>query len=156
MPKTFSLIIPARNSAAMLAKLLPAALSQSRPPDEILVLDNSTSKETADTALALGVRVIPVTQFNHGGTRTMGGKAAQCDILLYMTDDALPASNDCFERLLSGFDGGIAAVYGRQLGTVSKGQSAIRWPPPPGWWPSRSGGAGQNNNSGRNRYNCQD
>ncbi|MFA5161367.1 MAG: glycosyltransferase [Elusimicrobiales bacterium] len=114
----FTLIIPARNSAPLLAKLLPAALAQSRPPEEILVLDTCSEDGTAQTARGFGARVIevPVAEFDHGGTRTLSGRAASHPLLLYMTDDAFPASPDCFEKLLAAFDDpACGAAYGRQL-----------------------------------------
>lgn len=114
----FSLIIPTLNRAASLAALLDCALTQSLPPTEIIVLDSSSADDTAAVAALRGAKVVTVSRgkFDHGGTRSAGGKMAQGEILLYMTDDALPASPDCFEQLLKPFaDPAVAAVTGRQL-----------------------------------------
>ncbi|MDD4005304.1 MAG: glycosyltransferase family 2 protein [Elusimicrobiaceae bacterium] len=117
MPK-LSLVIPTLNNALPLAILLDSARRQTLPPDEIIVIDSSSDDDTAAIAGHRGARVIviPRADFDHGGTRTAGGKAACGDIVLFMTDDALPADTCCFEKLLLPFaDPAVAAVYGRQL-----------------------------------------
>jgi len=114
----FSLIIPTLNSAKKLRRLLAAVNAQTLKPDEIIVVDSSSGDNTAAVARSLGASVleIPRQDFDHGGTRTLGGKRATGEILLYMTDDALPADNDSFKKLLSAFeDPKIGAACGRQL-----------------------------------------
>jgi rhamnosyltransferase len=118
VPKTFSLIIPTLNSAPRLRVLLDAANGQTQPPDEIIIMDSNSEDNTADLARSMGAKVIviPREAFNHGATRSLGGQTGRGELLLYMTDDAVPASRDCFARLLYGFvDGDTAAIYGRQL-----------------------------------------
>ena len=53
-----SVVIPARNDAAMLARCLEALARQTRLPDEIVVVDNGSSDATAAIAAAAGARVI--------------------------------------------------------------------------------------------------
>jgi rhamnosyltransferase len=59
---------------------------------------------------------IEKSQFDHGGTRHLGMQFANTDLVLCMTQDALP--KDCYltERLTDAFaDPEVAAAYGRQL-----------------------------------------
>ena len=53
-----SVVIPARNDAAMLANCLAALARQTRPADEIVVVDNGSSDATAAIAAAAGARVV--------------------------------------------------------------------------------------------------
>ena len=42
-------------------------------------------------------------EFDHGGTRNMGASISQADIVLYMTQDAIPADNRLTERFVEVF-----------------------------------------------------
>ncbi|MDP3207929.1 MAG: glycosyltransferase, partial [Rhodoglobus sp.] len=53
-----SVVIPARNDSVMLAACLRALADQTRPADEIIVVDNGSTDDTAAVAVAAGVRVI--------------------------------------------------------------------------------------------------
>ncbi len=113
-----TLIILTLNSARRIAALLAAVGRQTRGPDQVFVVDSSSDDGTAAIAAGLGARVIEVkrSDFDHGGTRTLAGRAADGGLLLYMTDDALPADERAFEELLGAFaDAGVGAAYGRQL-----------------------------------------
>lgn len=39
-------------------------------------------------------------EFDHGGTRNMGASISQADIVLYMTQDAIPADDRLIERFV--------------------------------------------------------
>ena len=56
-------------------------------------------------------------EFDHGGTRNMGASISQADIVLYMTQDAIPADNQLIERFVEIFKSNpeIGIAYGRQL-----------------------------------------
>jgi glycosyltransferase involved in cell wall biosynthesis len=55
-----SVVIPTRNDAAMLAACLDLLSRQTRPADEIIVVDNASSDNTAAVCSAAGVRRILV------------------------------------------------------------------------------------------------
>lgn len=115
---SLSVIIPTLNGAQLLKSILPLLGKQTRVPDEILVVDSQSSDETLDLARAYGARVITVNRgtFDHGGTRTMAAGLAVGDILVYMTQDAVPADPQALENLVASFaDPRIAAAYGRQI-----------------------------------------
>jgi rhamnosyltransferase len=85
---------------------------------EIIVVDSSSSDRTVEIAESFGARVfiVPTEDFDHGGTRTLAGKAAKCDILVYMTQDAVPFDSHSIENIIRPFENqGIAASFGRQL-----------------------------------------
>ena len=60
-------------------------------------------------------------EFDHGGTRKRGALQSQADIVLFLTQDAVPADAVLVERLAACFDlsdsgeGAVAAAYARQL-----------------------------------------
>lgn len=59
--------------------------------------------------------------FDHGGTRRQGAMQSEADIVLFMTQDAVPADEFLVEQLSARFDltkqgeGTVAAAYARQL-----------------------------------------
>lgn len=115
---TFSLIIPTLNAQEYLPELMVAIHKQSLSPCEIIIIDSSSTDKTRDIANKEGanVEIISPNSFDHGGTRTHASLMAQGEILLFLTQDALPADPYAFEHILEGFiNAQIGAVYGRQL-----------------------------------------
>jgi len=113
------LIVPTLNAGSLWLSWLEAYKQQTRKPDCLLVIDSSSSDDTAALARGLGfeVHVIPKTEFNHGGTRQFGVNALPAmDIIVFLTQDALLAGPDAIEKLLAAFaDPQVGAAYGRQL-----------------------------------------
>lgn len=115
---TVSLIIPTLNAGAMLPSLIGALRGQTLPPDEILVVDSSSEDGTAEAARALGCRVMVIDRaaFDHGGTRDAALRSTQGELVVFMTQDALPVERTSLEKLLAPFaDARVAAVGGRQI-----------------------------------------
>ena len=112
------LIVPTLNAGKPWESWLKAFEQQTRKPDYLLVIDSSSSDDTVALARAQGfeVRVIPRSEFNHGGTRQFGVNVLSAvDIIVFLTQDALLASPDAMERLLNVFDDQqVGAAYGRQ------------------------------------------
>jgi len=113
------LFVPLRNGGELWRRWLEAFDMQTVKPARMLVIDSSSTDCGVELARAAGfdVHVIPVERFNHGATRQLGAEMLEgAEILIYMTQDALPAAPDALEKLLAGFtDERIGAVYGRQL-----------------------------------------
>ena len=114
-----SLIIPTRNAASHLDRLLPALRMQTLQPDEMLVVDSASSDNTVARFREFGARVevIDARDFNHGGTRRWASEQVGGDALIVMTQDAIPATAETFANLISELQldplNGVA--YGRQL-----------------------------------------
>lgn len=116
---TISLIIPTLNAADRLERLVRALLMQTVVPDEILVVDSQSEDDTARIASGLPrVKLVQIERaaFDHGGTRDMALRMSRGDVVLFMTQDALPVDARCIERLIAPLaDEQVAAVGGRQV-----------------------------------------
>ncbi len=113
------LIVPTLNAGKLWESWLQAFEQQTRKPDYLLVIDSSSSDDTATLARehSFDVQVISKSEFNHGGTRQAGVNGfSAADIIVFLTQDALLASPDAIEKLLAVFeDERVGAAYGRQL-----------------------------------------
>jgi len=113
------LCIPTLNAGPHLAELLPAIRRQTTQPDDVLVIDSSSDDETAEAFAGIGAHVhrIPRADFDHGGTRQLALELyPDAEVLLYLTQDAIPADHQTFEALRSELLGErVGAAYGRQL-----------------------------------------
>lgn len=59
---------------------------------------------------------IKQVDFDHGGTRAFGASLSDADLLLFMTQDAIPADESLVEEIMKPFqDSNVAAAYARQL-----------------------------------------
>jgi len=113
------LIIPTLNAGPAWSEALAAIKSQSVPLRRKLVVDSTSTDHTVDLARAAGfeVLVIPRVEFNHGGTRQRAVEHLDdCDIVVFLTQDAILASEDSIAALARCFyDSTVALAYGRQL-----------------------------------------
>ena len=113
-----SLIIPTLNAGKELGTLLDALRAQTMPPDEIIVVDSASEDDTRTVAEAAGAILIPIARkdFDHGGTRHMALTRSSGDVIVFMTQDAVPADEYAIENLLAPLaDPQVAAVGGRQV-----------------------------------------
>lgn len=112
-----SIIIPARNEASSLEKLLPVLCEQFEGQQIIVVNDGSTD-DTADICTKFHVKVIthPYSMGN-GAAIKSGVRVASGDILVFMDADGQHKVDD-IPRLLEKFDHGYEMVVGaRQADT---------------------------------------
>lgn len=113
-----ALVIPTRNGEAHVARLLESISVQTHSCD-IFVVDSSSEDRTVEVASANGavVSVIPVSEFNHGGTRQkMVVANPEYDAYVFMTQDAYLADPHALGYLIAPFsDEEVGAVCGRQL-----------------------------------------
>jgi len=87
-------------------------------PDEILVVDSQSQDNTRAVAERAGARFLPILRrdFDHGGTRDMALRESVGDIVVFMTQDALPVDEYFIENLIAPFENPeVAAVGGRQV-----------------------------------------
>ena len=116
--QNYSVIIPTHNGAFWLDELLSMLARQTWPPEEILVIDSGSEDETREIARRYPTKIVTIQkeEFDHGGTRSMAARMARGDLLVFLTQDAVPADQTSLERLVNAFaDKRVGAAYGRQL-----------------------------------------
>ena len=113
-----SIIIPTYNAQNYLKKLLDEIKIQSLSDYELMIIDSSSRDKTVDIAKKYtdNVIVIPQNEFDHGGTRAKAAQLAKGEILVFLTQDALPYDAYTIENIVKVFENEkIGAAYGRQL-----------------------------------------
>src|SRR5450759_2423090 len=114
-----SVIIPTLNAEEYLRGLFQSLRNQSTKVDEVIVVDSSSDDNTVALATSLEATVIVVKrdEFDHGATRTIAGKRAKGEILIYLTQDVLLVNDYSIEYLVKPLYAykDIGAAYGRQL-----------------------------------------
>jgi len=115
---TYSIVIPARNEADGLAKMLPALAAHLPRGAEIIVVNDGSDDATASVCAGHGVRVLthPYPKGNGAAIKT-GARAATGDILIFMDADGQHKPED-IPQLVEQFNKGYDMVVGaRQSGS---------------------------------------
>jgi glycosyltransferase involved in cell wall biosynthesis len=91
MSDFISVVIPAYNAEATLGRCLDALSAQSRPPDEVIVVDDGSTDDTAELAQRYGARVVRQANAGAAAARNAGARAARGELLLFTDADCAPA-----------------------------------------------------------------
>ena len=100
---TLSVVIPALDDAEMLRHALAALATQTRPIDEIIVVDNGSADATAEVARAGGARVLFQPQRGIMSASATGYDAAHTDLIARIDADSRPPA-DWAARVVAEFD----------------------------------------------------
>jgi rhamnosyltransferase len=113
------LVIPTLNAGERWRACLEGIKRQSCSPERMLIVDSSSTDRTTALALSAGFEIIRIarSEFNHGGTRQQAAEyLSDCGIIIFLTQDAIPASPSTFAEIVDCFeDASVAVAYGRQL-----------------------------------------
>lgn len=116
-PPRATVVVPVRNGAEHLPALV-AALAKQDLELEILAIDSGSSDGSLEALESAGARVIRIekTAFDHGETRNLGAREAQGEHLVFLSQDAVPASPDFVARLIAPLeaDRQVAGAFARQ------------------------------------------
>ena len=114
-----SIVIPVKNGGASFRRVLEAiAAQEAGQPVETVVVDSGSSDGSLEAARAHGAKVeeIPASEFGHGRTRNRGAELAGGEVLVFLSQDAVPRDPTWLATLVRGLgDPSVAGVYGRQL-----------------------------------------
>jgi len=120
-----TIVIPTKNGAKDIGECLEAVYSQKDAGRfEVVVVDSGSTDATVEITRRYPVRLeqIPPETFHHARTRNYAAGLAMGEVLVFLSQDAIPAS----DRWLAAFtrdlkEPGIGAVYGRQLPKAESG-----------------------------------
>lgn len=112
--------LPVKDGASHLRELLPALAAQEVPGGiEILAVDSGSRDGSAALLEAAGVRLVRISarEFNHGETRNRAAREASGRVVVFLTQDALPADGRLVARLVAPLDADprIAGAFARQV-----------------------------------------
>lgn len=85
-----SVVIPVRNDSEMLSRCLAALGNQTRPADEIIVVDNGSDDDGADVARRFGATVITEPERGIAAAASAGYDAVSGSIIVRCDADTLP------------------------------------------------------------------
>ena len=120
-----SVVIPAFNDASMLDRCLTALHEQTRLPDEIIVVDNGSTDDTADVARRHGAAVLAEPLRGIFPASAAGFDAAQGDLILRLDADSVPP-RDWVARVVAAFeDPDLDLLSGP--GTFYGGSRTVHW-----------------------------
>ena len=117
--RSVDVLIPTYKPDQKCVQLVRRLLKQSVAVHRIYLIDTDTGIFPEElygiSDRVLIHRILPEV-FDHGGTRNLGAELSDAEILVYMTQDAVPADEYLIERLVEGFEEErVGAVYARQL-----------------------------------------
>jgi glycosyltransferase involved in cell wall biosynthesis len=90
---SISVVIPSRNDAEFLRVCLDALAVQSRPADEIIVVDNGSVDDTGAVALLAGARLVNEPRRGIFPATAAGFDAATGDIIARLDTDSVPPAD---------------------------------------------------------------
>lgn len=116
----FGVIIPTYNPGPNFIEWIKALEEQTAVPDSIIVIDSSSTDQTAELARNAGfqVEIIPQECFGHARTRNQALEliSPDIDIVVFLTQDAILADSHSLEKLVGCFKNEkVGTAYGRQL-----------------------------------------
>jgi rhamnosyltransferase len=118
----YSILLPTLDGAADLRVLLPRLAEQcvegGAGAVEIVAIDSSSSDESVELLRAAGARVESIARrdFRHGATRNRCAELARGELLVFLSQDVLPADEHFLSALGEAFaDPRVAGAYGRVL-----------------------------------------
>lgn len=118
---SIDVIIPTYRSGDKFDKLIKMLYAQTVKPNKVLILhtvEREGEEQHYPQIEGSNISVIPIDKdnFDHGGTRRYGASLSDADIIMFMTQDAVPADEYLIEKLLEPYiDPMVAATYARQL-----------------------------------------
>ena len=113
-------IIPTYKPGKEFEKLIVRLQKQEYPIHKIIIINTRTDifpEELDRSNYEIEITHIEPDQFDHGGTRNMGAGMSDADIVVYMTQDAIPVDEKLIGTFAKIFEENpdIGIAYGRQL-----------------------------------------
>lgn len=118
--KKVDVIIPSYRPGKEFGQLLKRLMEQDYPIHKIIVMNTEEkywNRTLEEQCPLLEVHHLTKQEFDHGGTRRRAAELSQSDIMIFMTQDALPADQKLVGRLVEHLSEAedVGACYARQL-----------------------------------------
>jgi rhamnosyltransferase len=127
-----SVLLLTKNGSRDLERLLPALYAQNVVGSfEVIAIDSGSTDGTTSLLKHYPLRLeqIPAETFHHARTRNFAADLARGEILIFLSQDAMPASRFWLSKMISNFDDPkVGAVYGRQIpkpGSLAERQDTL-------------------------------
>lgn len=118
MEKIVDVIIPVYKPGKEFFELIERLKGQSYAVHQIRVMhtEGGIFPEEFCREHEIEVTYLTKDEFDHGGTRHQGMSMSEADVVVFMTQDAMPADMKLIEELVKAFDNeAVGAAYARQL-----------------------------------------
>lgn len=122
--KKVDVVIPTYKPGKIFSRLLKMLQRQTWPVGKIIVMNTEKSfwnEHGFEGIKNLEVHHLTKEEFDHGETRNRGMRFSRADIVVFMTDDAVPADEHLIEALVKAFEQrgpegeAVIMAYARQL-----------------------------------------
>lgn len=131
-----SVILPTYNRADLIGETIDSVLGQTRPVDDILVVDDGSTDTTADIVATYGDAVRYISKPNGGKSSALNlGLAETSGDLVWVCDDDDLLLEDACQRFLDAFDRdpGLGYCAGRHIDFVVDARSGEKQFKAPGY-----------------------
>ena len=122
-----SIVVPVRDGERYLAAALRSLLEQTRPPDELIVVDDGSRDGSAAIAEALGVRVLRRPPEGVAAARNAGARAASGALLGFLDADDLADRRRLALQVAALADLEVDGVIGHARNFVMPGAEDLRF-----------------------------
>jgi len=126
-----TIAIPVRNGGELLTRALEAIASQKTDRRvEVIALDSGSTDGSLEALRAHGVRVIeiPAESFDWGRAREQLFEEARGEIVVHLSQDAVPAGEDWLERILAPLeDAQVAVSCGSSIPDPARAFPQFQW-----------------------------
>ncbi|MEV7630909.1 glycosyltransferase family A protein [Microbacterium sp. NPDC089318] len=121
-----TVVIPVRDDEELLARCLSALRGQTRPADEVIVVDNASTDASAAVAASGGARVVHCAEIGIPAAAAAGYDAATGDLVLRLDADCVPPP-DWVQRAESLFARSHVLIAATGRARFIDGPRALRW-----------------------------